>query len=84
MISHFLKISKIDSTNLEPKNDLHIFKVATYTTKEDEPEEEEDETEVIKEEVQETDPDYWEKLLRHHYEQEQELEVRPNNSLDLH
>jgi chromodomain-helicase-DNA-binding protein 4 len=23
--------------------------------------------------VQETDPDYWEKLLRHHYEQEQEV-----------
>nr|CAD2191886.1 unnamed protein product [Meloidogyne enterolobii] len=52
---------------------LSSFKVATYITKEDEPEEE-DETEVIKEAVQEADPDYWEKLLRHHFEQEQELE----------
>lgn len=30
--------------------------------------------EVLKEEVQETDPDYWEKLLRHHFEQDQEME----------
>jgi hypothetical protein len=52
---------------------LSSFKVATYTTKEDEPEEEEDETEVIKEDVQEADPDYWEKLLRHHYEQDSEI-----------
>uniref|UniRef100_A0A915M2R6 Uncharacterized protein n=1 Tax=Meloidogyne javanica TaxID=6303 RepID=A0A915M2R6_MELJA len=52
---------------------LSSFKVATYITKEDEPEEE-DETEVIKEALQEADPDYWEKLLRHHFEQEQELE----------
>lgn len=38
--------------------------------------EEEDETEVIKESAGETDPDYWEKLLRHHYEQEQETEAQ--------
>ncbi|KRY80091.1 Chromodomain-helicase-DNA-binding protein 3 [Trichinella pseudospiralis] len=31
-----------------------------------------EDTEVLKEEVQEADPDYWEKLLRHHYEQQQE------------
>lgn len=48
---------------------LSSFKVATYITKEDEPIEE-DETEVIKEALQEADPDYWEKLLRHHFEQE--------------
>ena len=35
-----------------------------------------EETEVITEEVQETDPDYWEKLLRHHYEQEQEIQAQ--------
>ncbi len=29
---------------------------------------------MITQEVQETDPDYWEKLLRHHYEQEQETQ----------
>jgi hypothetical protein len=28
--------------------------------------------EVLQQEVQEADPDYWEKLLRHHYEQQQE------------
>lgn len=26
----------------------------------------------MKQDVQEADPDYWEKLLRHHYEQQQE------------
>jgi hypothetical protein len=31
---------------------------------------------VIAQEVQETDPDYWEKLLRHHYEQEQETQAQ--------
>lgn len=35
-----------------------------------------DKTEVIKEAVQEADPDYWEKLLRHHYEQEQETQAQ--------
>ena len=36
------------------------------------------ETEVIKQEeaTPTTDPDYWEKLLRHHYEQEQENQAR--------
>lgn len=32
----------------------------------------EPETEVIKQELEPTDPAYWEKLLRHHYEQQQE------------
>ncbi|KAK7933539.1 hypothetical protein WMY93_004435 [Mugilogobius chulae] len=35
------------------------------------PKEEEVEREVIKQE-ESLDPDYWEKLLRHHYEQQQE------------
>ena len=36
------------------------------------------ETEVVKEDVsasQQPDPDFWEKLLRHHYEQQKELEA---------
>lgn len=49
---------------------LSSFKVASYATKDGE--EEETETEVIKQEAENTDPAYWEKLLRHHYEQQQE------------
>merc|ERR1712038_1286686 len=49
---------------------LSSFKVAQYATKEGgEPEEE---VEVLKQEADNTDPAYWEKLLRHHYEQAQE------------
>merc|ERR1712228_253667 len=49
---------------------LSSFKVATYQTKEGgEPEEE---VEILKQEADNTDPAYWEKLLRHHYEQAQE------------
>ncbi|CAB3405088.1 unnamed protein product [Caenorhabditis bovis] len=56
---------------------LSSFKVATYTTKEAEQQEEEDiDMEVIKEGEKEPDPDYWEKLLRHHYEQDQEVEAQ--------
>ncbi|WKX97540.1 hypothetical protein Q1695_013309 [Nippostrongylus brasiliensis] len=57
---------------------LSSFKVATYTTREtdDKEEEEEEEMEVIKENDKEPDPDYWEKLLRHHYEQDQEMEAQ--------
>ncbi|GMS84761.1 hypothetical protein PENTCL1PPCAC_6936, partial [Pristionchus entomophagus] len=53
---------------------LSSFKVATYNTKEaeEEQEEEEEEREVIKQDAGLADPEYWEKLLRHHYEQEQE------------
>uniref|UniRef100_A0A915EBV8 CHD subfamily II SANT-like domain-containing protein n=1 Tax=Ditylenchus dipsaci TaxID=166011 RepID=A0A915EBV8_9BILA len=52
---------------------LSSFKVATYVTENAQEEEEpEDETEVIKEATEEADPDYWEKLLRHHYEQDVE------------
>ncbi|XP_021364893.1 chromodomain-helicase-DNA-binding protein 5-like isoform X3 [Mizuhopecten yessoensis] len=50
---------------------LSSFKVATYSMKEGE-EEEEPETEVLKQEAEHADPAYWEKLLRHHYEQQQE------------
>merc|ERR1711997_1238655 len=49
---------------------LSSFKVATYATKEGGAEEEE--VEVLKQEADNTDPAYWEKLLRHHYEQQQE------------
>jgi chromodomain-helicase-DNA-binding protein 4 len=54
---------------------LSSFKVAAYVTKEQEDEEEE--MEIIKEtENESTDPLYWEKLLRHHYEQQQEDQVK--------
>ncbi|XP_022245679.1 chromodomain-helicase-DNA-binding protein Mi-2 homolog isoform X2 [Limulus polyphemus] len=49
---------------------LESFKVAAYVTKE--ADEEEPETEILKQEVESADPAYWEKLLRHHYEQQQE------------
>jgi len=52
---------------------LSSFKVASYVTKEgDDEEEEEAATEIIKQEAENTDPAYWVKLLRHHYEQQQE------------
>ncbi|CAG9819147.1 unnamed protein product [Phaedon cochleariae] len=50
---------------------LSSFKVASYVTKEEEVEEEVN-TEIIKQEAENTDPAYWIKLLRHHYEQQQE------------
>ncbi|XP_066907569.1 chromodomain-helicase-DNA-binding protein Mi-2 homolog [Halyomorpha halys] len=50
---------------------LSSFKVASYVTKEED-EDEEVGTEVIKQEAENTDPAYWVKLLRHHYEQQQE------------
>ncbi|XP_015276218.1 PREDICTED: chromodomain-helicase-DNA-binding protein 4 [Gekko japonicus] len=51
---------------------LSSFKVAQYVVREEEMgEEEEVEREIIKQE-ESVDPDYWEKLLRHHYEQQQE------------
>lgn len=48
---------------------LSSFKVASYATKD---EQEEEETEIIKQEAENSDPAYWVKLLRHHYEQHQE------------
>lgn len=50
---------------------LSSFKVASYQVKEGEVEEE-PETEILKQEAEHADPAYWEKLLRHHYEQQQE------------
>merc|ERR1719300_658046 len=49
---------------------LSSFKVAQYQTKEGG--EAEEEVEILKQEADNTDPAYWEKLLRHHYEQAQE------------
>lgn len=49
---------------------LSSFKVASYNTKEENDEAEE--TEIIKQEAENSDPAYWIKLLRHHYEQHQE------------
>ncbi|XP_054160501.1 chromodomain-helicase-DNA-binding protein Mi-2 homolog [Oppia nitens] len=49
---------------------LSSFKVASYATKD--VDEDEPETEVLKQDVESADPAYWEKLLRHHYEQQQE------------
>ena len=52
---------------------LSSFKVASYQTKDAEEEEEDGpETEILKQEAESADPAYWEKLLRHHYEQQQE------------
>ena len=50
---------------------LSSFKVASYVTKEGD-DEEEQETEIIKQEAENTDPAYLEKLLRHYHEQQQE------------
>ena len=44
--------------------------MATYQTKDAGGPEEE--VEVLQQEAETTDPAYWEKLLRHHYEQHQE------------
>jgi len=69
--------SLLDRTNdgIEEKENwaneyLSSFKVATYQTKEGG--EAEEEVEILKQEADNTDPAYWEKLLRHHYEQSQE------------
>ncbi|CAH3171557.1 unnamed protein product [Porites evermanni] len=43
---------------------LASFKVATYVVKQ-----KDDDVEVLKQDAEKADPDYWEKLLRHHYEQ---------------
>ncbi|KAM4036249.1 chromodomain-helicase-DNA-binding protein 3 isoform 3-T3 [Anomaloglossus baeobatrachus] len=60
-----------EDTEVQNMNEyLSSFKVAQYVVKEEE-KLEELEREVIKQE-ENVDPDYWEKLLRHHYEQQQE------------
>ncbi|XP_064415468.1 chromodomain-helicase-DNA-binding protein 4 isoform X2 [Latimeria chalumnae] len=62
-----------EDTEIQGMNEyLSSFKVAQYVVREeDEAVEEEVEREIIKQE-ESVDPDYWEKLLRHHYEQQQE------------
>uniref|UniRef100_A0A674EW60 Chromodomain helicase DNA binding protein 4 n=1 Tax=Salmo trutta TaxID=8032 RepID=A0A674EW60_SALTR len=63
-----------EDTEIQSMNEyLSSFKVAQYVVKDEEEEvcEEEVQREVIKQE-ESVDPDYWEKLLRHHYEQQQE------------
>ncbi|CAH3190721.1 unnamed protein product, partial [Porites evermanni] len=50
---------------------LASFKVASYVVKQ-----KDDDVEVLKQDAEKADPDYWEKLLRHHYEQFQEDEAR--------
>ncbi|KAM8973593.1 chromodomain-helicase-DNA-binding protein 3 [Pelodytes ibericus] len=60
-----------EDTEVQNMNEyLSSFKVAQYVVREEE-KLEELEREVIKQE-ENVDPDYWEKLLRHHYEQQQE------------
>ncbi|XP_058876849.1 chromodomain-helicase-DNA-binding protein 3 isoform X1 [Acipenser ruthenus] len=60
-----------DDTDMQNMNEyLSSFKVAQYVVREED-KMEEIEREIIKQE-ENVDPDYWEKLLRHHYEQQQE------------
>ncbi|KPM11913.1 chromodomain-helicase-DNA-binding protein Mi-2-like protein [Sarcoptes scabiei] len=60
----------IEQKELWANEYLSSFKVASYVTKD--AEDEEPETEILKQEIESADPAYWEKLLRHHYEQQQE------------
>ncbi|XP_029310660.1 LOW QUALITY PROTEIN: chromodomain-helicase-DNA-binding protein 3 [Cottoperca gobio] len=61
----------IDDPDVQNMNEyLSSFKVAQYMVREED-KIEEVEREIIKQE-ENVDPDYWEKLLRHHYEQQQE------------
>ncbi|XP_040271140.1 chromodomain-helicase-DNA-binding protein 3 isoform X2 [Bufo bufo] len=63
--------NETEDTEVQNMNEyLSSFKVAQYVVREEE-KLEELEREVIKQE-ENVDPDYWEKLLRHHYEQQQE------------
>ncbi|XP_041821723.1 chromodomain-helicase-DNA-binding protein 3 isoform X3 [Chelmon rostratus] len=60
-----------DDSDVQNMNEyLSSFKVAQYMVREED-KMEEIEREIIKQE-ENVDPDYWEKLLRHHYEQQQE------------
>ncbi|XP_018083448.2 chromodomain-helicase-DNA-binding protein 5 isoform X3 [Xenopus laevis] len=60
-----------EDTDIQNMNEyLSSFKVAQYVVREEDGVEEV-EREIIKQE-ENVDPDYWEKLLRHHYEQQQE------------
>ncbi|CAH8559549.1 unnamed protein product [Dicrocoelium dendriticum] len=67
---------------IEMNDYLTSFKVAHYEKKgvmeeeEEESDEEDEHREVIKQELDPADPTYWEKLLRHHFEQSQEDQSR--------
>ena len=63
-------IATILASSGHTNSSVSRHQVATYATKEGA--EEEEDLEVIKQEADNTDPQYWEKLLRHHYEQQQE------------
>lgn len=64
--------SKADEEKETWANDyLSSFKVAQYATKDQDDEDDGIEREVIKQDDN-SDPSYWVKLLRHHYEQHQE------------
>lgn len=66
------KTDEDGNENKEWSNDyLSSFKVATYATKDQDEEEDDVEREIIKQDDN-SDPSYWVKLLRHHYEQHQE------------
>ncbi|MCP9264037.1 Chromodomain-helicase-DNA-binding protein 3 [Dirofilaria immitis] len=76
----------LDRSADDPKEKSGEKKNIGYTTREADEEELEDEVSnqdaddrknrSNKEAAQEADPDYWEKLLRHHYEQEQETQAQ--------
>lgn len=66
---------------MEMNEYLTSFKVAQYVREttdngagedDDDEEEENENREVIKQDLDPADPTFWEKLLRHHYEQQQE------------
>jgi chromodomain-helicase-DNA-binding protein 4 len=66
------RTSKADEEKENWANDyLSSFKVAQYATKDQDEEDDGVEREVIKQDDN-SDPSYWVKLLRHHYEQHQE------------
>nr|CAH8824715.1 unnamed protein product [Trichobilharzia regenti] len=72
----------LEEKALEMNDYLTSFKVAHYEKKgvieeeEDESDDEDENREVIKQELDPADPTYWEKLLRHHFEQAQEDQAR--------
>ncbi|TNN19008.1 Chromodomain-helicase-DNA-binding protein isoform 1 [Schistosoma japonicum] len=72
----------LEEKAIEMNDYLTSFKVAHYEKKgvieeeEDESEDEDENREVIKQELDPADPTYWEKLLRHHFEQAQEDQAR--------
>ncbi|THD26034.1 Chromodomain-helicase-DNA-binding protein Mi-2 [Fasciola hepatica] len=72
----------LEEKALEMNDYLTSFKVAHYEKKgvmeedDDESDDDDENREVIKQELDPADPTYWEKLLRHHFEQAQEDQSR--------